>query len=33
MNKWSVIDPNAQAVIATMTQLPVDIRPVYPDKV
>ncbi|MDP9085568.1 MAG: hypothetical protein M3N02_02230 [Pseudomonadota bacterium] len=33
MNKWAVIDPNAQSVIATMTRLPVDIRPVYPDKV
>ena len=33
MNKWAVIDPNAQAVIDTMTKLPVDIRPVYPDKV
>ncbi|MDP9162538.1 MAG: hypothetical protein M3N06_00400 [Pseudomonadota bacterium] len=33
MNKWSVIDPNAQGVIATMTKLPVDIRPIYPDKV
>ena len=33
MNKWAVIDPNAQAVIDTMTKLPVDIRPVYPEKV
>jgi hypothetical protein len=33
MAKWGVIDPNAQAVIDTMTHLPVDIRPIYPEKV
>ena len=33
MSKWAVVDANGQAVIATMTKLPVDIRPLYPDKV
>lgn len=33
MAKWSVLDPNAQTVISTMTRLPVDIRPVYPRSV
>ena len=33
MNKWAVIDSNAQSVINTMTKLPVDIRPNYPNKV
>jgi hypothetical protein len=33
MAKWGVIDPNAQGVIDTMTRLPVDIHPVYKDRV
>ena len=33
MSKWAVVDANGQAVIATMTKLPVDIRPLYPAKV
>ena len=33
MAKWAQIDPNAQAVIDTMTQLPVDIRPIYPERI
>lgn len=33
MAKWGATDDHAQAVIATMTKLPVDIRPVYPTKV
>jgi hypothetical protein len=33
MAKWSALDPHAQAVVGTMTGLPVDIRPVYPDRV
>lgn len=33
MGKWGVIDPNAQTVIRTMAQLPVDIRPTYPNRV
>ena len=31
--KWGVLDAEASQVIATMTKLPVDIRPVYPDRV
>ena len=31
--KWSTLDPNAGKVIGTMTGLPVDIRPVYPNRV
>jgi hypothetical protein len=30
MAKWATLDAQAQGVIATMTELPVDIRPVYP---
>ncbi len=33
MAKWGVIDANAQTVISTMTSLPVDIRPIYPDRI
>jgi hypothetical protein len=33
MAKWAVVDPNAKAVIGTMTKLPVDIRPIYPAKI
>jgi len=30
MAKWAKLDPQATAAIATMTAIPVDIRPVYP---
>lgn len=33
MAKWAVLDDNAKAVIASMNAIPVDIRPVYPNKV
>ncbi|MCP3732302.1 hypothetical protein M9978_17925 [Sphingomonas sp. MG17] len=33
MAKWAVLDDNAKSVIASMGAIPVDIRPVYPDKV
>ncbi len=33
MTKWAVLDPHAKKVIATMQAIPVDIVPVYPDKV
>ena len=31
--KWATLDPEAQQVIGAMTHIPVDIRPVYPDKI
>jgi hypothetical protein len=33
LDKWGVLDPEAQSVIDTMTHIPVDIRPVYPDQI
>lgn len=33
MAKWAVLDDNARGVIASMKDIPVDIRPIYPDKV
>ena len=33
LDKWAVLDPEAQQVIDTMKAIPVDIRPVYPDRV
>ncbi|NNM76120.1 hypothetical protein HJG53_04250 [Sphingomonas sp. ID1715] len=30
--KYAVLDPEAQAVIATMSNIPVDIQPIYPEK-
>ena len=33
MAKWAVLDDNARNVIASMNAIPVDIRPVYPNKV
>jgi hypothetical protein len=33
MAKWGVIDAPAKQVIGTMTSLPVDIRPSYPEKI
>lgn len=32
MAKWAVLDDDARRVIASMAEIPVDIRPVYPDK-
>lgn len=31
--KWAVLDPEAQRVIDTMKGIPVDIRPIYPDRI
>jgi hypothetical protein len=33
MAKWAVLDDNARSVIASMKAIPVDIVPVYPNKV
>lgn len=33
LNKWAALDPEARQVIASMTHIPVDIRPVYPARV
>lgn len=33
MDKWAVLDDPARRVIASMAAIPVDIQPVYPDKV
>ncbi|HET9811150.1 MAG TPA: hypothetical protein VFP53_05580 [Sphingomicrobium sp.] len=33
LDKWGVIDPEAQSVIGTMTHIPVDIRPIYPEHI
>ncbi|QNM82017.1 hypothetical protein H8M03_08215 [Sphingomonas sabuli] len=33
LDKWAVIDPEAQSVIDSMTHIPVDIRPIYPDRI
>ena len=33
LDKWGVLDPEASQVIGTMTHIPVDIRPIYPDKI
>lgn len=33
MAKWAVLDDHAKGVIASMQAIPVDIRPVYPNKV
>lgn len=32
LDKWGVLDAQASQVIGTMTHIPVDIRPIYPDK-
>ena len=32
LDKWGVSDPQADQVIASMTHIPVDIRPIYPEK-
>ena len=31
--KYAVLDPEAETVIATMTHIPVDIQPLYPEKI
>ncbi len=33
LDKWAVIDPQAQTVIDSMQAIPVDIRPIYPDRI
>ena len=33
LDKWGVLDAEAEQVIGTMTHIPVDIRPIYPDKI
>ena len=33
LDKYAVLDPQAEQVIATMQDIPTDIRPVYPDRV
>jgi hypothetical protein len=33
LDKYAVLDPQAQRVIDTMKDIPVDIRPAYPDRV
>jgi hypothetical protein len=33
LDRYGRLDPDAQAVIATMTHIPVDIQPVYPDRI
>ncbi|HET9460052.1 MAG TPA: hypothetical protein VFO51_08745 [Sphingomicrobium sp.] len=33
LGKWAKLDPEAEKVIASMTHIPVDIRPIYPDRI
>jgi hypothetical protein len=33
LDKWGVLDAEAQSVIDTMSHIPVDIRPIYPDRI
>lgn len=33
MERWAELDPQASQVIASMSAIPVDIRPVYPDRI
>ena len=33
LGKWAVLDPEAEKVIASLTHIPVDIRPIYPDRI
>jgi hypothetical protein len=33
LDEWGVLDPEAQSVIDRMSHIPVDIRPVYPERV
>jgi hypothetical protein len=31
--RWAVLDPEAEKVIGSMGHIPVDIRPIYPDRI
>ena len=31
--KWGTLDAQAKSVIASMGDIPVDIRPIYPDRI
>jgi len=33
MERWATLDPQASQVIASMEAIPVDIRPIYPDRI
>ncbi len=33
LDRWAVLDPEAEAVIATMGDIPIDILPIYPDRI
>ena len=33
LRKYAVLDPQAQQVVGTMTDIPTDIRPIYPDRI
>ncbi len=33
LDKWGVIDPEAKQVIDSLAHIPVDIRPIYPDRI
>ena len=33
MQRWADLDPQARQVIASMAEIPVDIRPIYPDRI
>ncbi|MFP5329050.1 MAG: dipeptidyl-peptidase 3 family protein [Alphaproteobacteria bacterium] len=33
LGKWAKLDPEAEKVIASMSHIPVDIRPIYPERV
>jgi hypothetical protein len=33
LERWATLDPEAEQVLASMTHIPVDIRPVYPDRI
>ena len=33
LDKYSVLDPEAQQVVGTMKDIPTDIRPIYPDRI
>ena len=33
LDRWAVLDAEAQSVIDTMAAIPTDIRPIYPDRI
>ena len=33
LDRWATLDPEAEKVIASMQDIPVDIRPIYPDRI